>query len=110
MYDLFGLGIPDKCSGRNAYYHILGVCTVELASRAVAAGKRDKFALVAESKQSIAAGVNAENNVSAPSAVAAVRSAVRDVFFTSEGDGSVTAVSRLDVYFYSVNKHLSDPF
>lgn len=104
--DLFRLGVTQKRAWRHGDIKIVGALAVELASRTVAAVLCDKFALVAEGKQRVAAGIDAEDDAAALSAVAAVGSAVRDVFFTPEGHGSVAAVAGFYIDFYSVNKHM----
>ena len=65
-----------------------------------------KFVLVAESEQGVTALVDAENDVSATSAVTAVRATVGDVFLTSERNGTRTAVTGFYIYFYIIDKHM----
>ncbi len=86
-------GSRKKRSGRHGDKKIVRALAVELAAGAVAAVLRNEFALVAEGKQGVASGIDAKDDASALSAVAAVGAAVRDVFFTSEGNGAVAAVS-----------------
>ena len=77
------------------------------ASRAVPAVSGREFAVIAEREEGIRPFVDAEDDVPAVPPVAAVRTALRDVFFAAEGHHAVPSVSRLDVNLDFVDKHVS---
>jgi hypothetical protein len=103
--DLVGFGVLKECSGRNYYDAVLARGTVEFLSAAVSAVLGRKLALKAVVKKGINVRVNADDHVSAVTAVTAVGTSVIYVFFASEGNGTVSAVSCPDVNGYSVYKH-----
>jgi hypothetical protein len=74
--DLAGFLILDERSGRNENDEIVGSCSVELTASAVAAVLGYKFVAVFEGEQCINTCVNAENYISAVTAVASVGTAV----------------------------------
>jgi hypothetical protein len=74
--DLAGFLILDERSGRNENDEIVGSCSVELTASAVAAVLGYKFVAVFEGEQCINTCVDAEDDISAVTAVAAVGTAV----------------------------------
>ena len=80
--DLFGFRVAQDRPTRHKDHNILAVFAVEFRPAAVSAVFRHEFALVPEREQGIRPLVHTENDISAASAVAAVRSALGDVFFT----------------------------
>ena len=77
---------------------------VKFLRAAVAAVLRDEFFARAEVEERVFALVDDENDVAAVAAVAARRSAVRDVLLAVERDASVAAVARLYIYFNVIVK------
>jgi hypothetical protein len=77
---------------------------VEFRGHAIAAVFGNEFLAIAEVEKGICAFVDHEDNVTAVTAVAAVGTAVCNVFFASEGDTAVAAVSCFDVYFNMIVK------
>ena len=104
--DFAALGVAHQRSWRHGNHRVLARGAVHLARLAVSAVFGDEFALVAEGKQGVGALVDAQDDVAAPAAVTAVGSARGDIFFAAEGDGAVSAVSRLDIDFYMIDKHI----
>jgi hypothetical protein len=55
--------------------------------------------------QGIHAGIHLEDHVAAPAAIAAIGTAVRNIFLPAEGYMSVSAFTAYQYYFCSVSKH-----
>ena len=104
--DLVGFGVLEKCSGGDDKDAILTRCAVKLLAAAVCAVLSLKLAGVAVIEKGVDVGVNADDHVTSVTSVASVGTAVVYVFFTSEGNGTVTAVAGSDMDCYSVYKHL----
>ena len=95
-------GILNHSSGWNGKDNILAVCAVELIRHTVTAVFGDELMTVfVFSKRGISV-FYAENDVSAVSAVTAVGTAVRNVFFSVKADCAVTAVACFHVYLYII--------
>ena len=63
-----------------------------------------EMVLVSVSQQGVGALVDAEDDVTAVSAVASAGASVGDVFLAMEGNGTVSAVTGFDVDFYVIKK------
>lgn len=99
------VGIVDEGAGRDFYYQVVAVCAVFIFSGARPAVGGAPVVLAGEIEQGVEAFDGLKVDVAAPSAVAAVRAALGDVFLAAEADAAVAAVARLDVNFRLVNKH-----
>src|SRR5277367_4446108 len=64
-----------------------------------------ELAIVAVTQKRVVVGIRFEVNAAAVSAIAAGRSAARDVLLPTEGNAAVAAVAGLDRYFRFVSKH-----
>ncbi len=100
FYDPAGRRVAYDGALRDLYHKILAVFAVEFRAGSVAAVLCDVFSAVSEIEQSILALIGLKNYVSALAAVAAVRSALGDVFFTPEGHAAVAAVAGFYIDFY----------
>ena len=92
-------------SGRHHNDQILRVLPVELLSHPVPAVRRHKLPPVPERQQRISPLVNLKNNISAAPAIAAGRSALRDILLTMERNTAVAAVAGFNVDLYFIYKH-----
>ena len=99
-------GIFDKCSRGDGYYNVLSAFSVHFRALAVFAVLGCKFALIAECKKGVCTLVNSDDNITAPAAVAAIRTACGYIFLAAEGNGTVTAVACLYVNFNFIYKHI----
>ena len=79
---------------------------MELSALAVAAVLSDELVAVFKCEQGVDTGVNAEDDASAVTAVAAVGTAVRNVFLAVERDRAVAAVACLNVNSDVIYKHI----
>ena len=95
----------DNRTDGNLYFDIGTLLTVAILSAAVFAVTRAKMLLVMKSVERVFGMSGYEYYVSALAAVSAVRSAVGHVFFRMQAGGAVSAVTRLDIYLYFVDKH-----
>ena len=91
------------------YENILAVFSVEFAVLTVGAVFRREFSALFEFYKRVFAGVDDKNDISAASAVAAVRSALCDIFFPSEGNAAVPSPAGFDVYIDLIHKHSGSP-
>ena len=105
MKDFARFRVADQRSGGDHDYKVLRRGAVELGALAVSAVLGDELVLVTKGKKGVTAGVHAKDDASAPSSVTAVGSAVGDVFFPTEGNGAVSAVSCLYVNSNVIYKH-----
>jgi hypothetical protein len=76
-----------------------------LAPRAVHAPLRAVMDILLQVVQGVDAGIDVEDDVAAATAVAAGRSAARDIFLAPKGDDAVAAVACLDKDACSIKKH-----
>ena len=100
-----GFRIADHSSGRYGDLQILTVFSHKLPCGAVGTVFRHELAAVLKVQKGVLALVGDENDVAALTAVSAVGTAVRDVFFPAEGHGTVAALTRLDVNIDLIDKH-----
>ena len=105
VQDLSGGGVPDQGSGRHRNNQIFGGRSMEFGSFSVLAVFGDELVLVAEGKQGVASGIHPEDHIAAVPAVAAVGSAVGNIFFPVKGNGTVSAVARFDINSDVIHKH-----
>ena len=94
LNDLLGLRIPDDCATGDPDHQIFAVLPSTPFACAVGPVPGGIFAFVAEVHQGGQMVVDLHDDVSAPSAVAAVRSAVGDIQFSAETDMPVAAFPR----------------
>ena len=105
VYDQPGFRIAEHRSARDGNDEVRPAFSRKFAARAVHPGRRDELAAVFEIQQRVGAVVHGEHDVAAAAAVAAVRPALRHVFFPAEGDAAVPAVAGLDIELYLIEKH-----
>ncbi len=103
--DGFGLRVLDDGAARNLDDQVFPALAGAARTLTVLAVRGLVFAFVAEIHQRGEVVVHLEDDGAAVAAVAAVRPARRDVFFTVERHRPVAAVSGLDVDFYFIDKH-----
>ena len=70
----------------------------------------NELTLVAEGEKGVCALVNSKNDIAASAAVTAVGTARRNVLFSMEGNGTVTAIACLDINFNIIYKHIFAPY
>ena len=104
---LTGINVADESSLGYGDDNVGAGLAVLLATHTVCAVLGHEFSLVSEGEKGVRALVNAEDYIAAATAVAAVGTARGDVFFSMEGNGTVTAVACLNINFYIVDKHFS---
>ena len=103
---LTALGILNKRALGNGNDNVLTALAVHLTRHTVLSVFSNEFALIAEGKKGVCTVVNSENNISATAAVAAIGTTGTDVLFSMEGDGTVSAVTRLNVNLNIIYKHI----
>ena len=98
------LRLPDDGPYRHLDDQILALSAAAHPAHPVSAVFRCVFALESEIQQGVHVFIRVEQDVSALSAVPAVRSAVLDIFLPVEAGGSVSAVPRLHRDLHPVHK------
>ena len=101
--------IFDQRAVGNQNYQILTVFAKALTGRAVLSVFGSVFPLVAKIRQSRQIGVGFEHNVAAFTAVAAIGTACRYIFFAAKRNAAVAAVACFDFDFCHINKHIHLP-
>ena len=107
--DFAGGTVFDNRSGRYGNFEVFGVFAVALGGHAGLSVLCDEFTAVFEVQKRVLTLVNDKNDIAAFSAVAAVRSAVRNILFPVERHAAVSAVAGLDIDFYFIKKHFLTP-
>jgi hypothetical protein len=79
---------------------------VEVLAQAVAAIGAPDNRLVEEGGQVIRMGIGNQDDIAAASAIAAIRSPLRDKFLAQEGDAAVPAFAGFHVYLDLIDEHL----
>ena len=98
------LGVADDRAGRNQQHQIFGRSAVPIVRSArIAVVGFPQFAM-RKRQQAIDIFLRKENDAAAVAAVAAVGSAVFDVFLPPEADQPVAAFARLDLNFHFIQK------
>lgn len=90
--------------GRNQDYDVFPVSAVHVLSHARPAVLRLEGLLIAKLGEGAQVAANFENDIAAAAAVAARRSAHRNVFLAAEGDAAVSALTRCNYYCGLVRK------
>jgi len=98
-------GFKNLRSRRNGQNHVRAVCTVFIASGAGLPVFRVPMRLKSVAAKVAFIFVANENDVAAGSAVSAVGTAFRQIFFATEAEATVSAVSGAQVNFGFVDKH-----
>ena len=99
-----------KGASRHAYYKVGAVFAEAALSAAGQTVFRRVFSFITEVGEGGKIVVGQENDVAALPSVAPVGTAGRNVFFPSEGYGSVASVTGFYFDFRNINKHLKLPF
>lgn len=89
----------------HAQNNIFGVAARALISAAVIAAFRNILRTRFYIEQCIDLRVNLQKDMTTTTAVAAVWSAQRNIFFTAKTDAAIAAVASLNINFYIINKH-----
>ena len=97
--------VEDHSADGNVDHEIAPILTVTLRGAALLSVLSFPHALICELQQTRDVLVSANNDVSPFTAVAAVGTAARDVFFPSEAGAPVAAFTRDDVDSRFINKH-----
>ena len=100
-----GLVVIGDCAERNLQNHVPAGVTGAVRAFAVPAAVGFEFAIVAVTQKSVVVGIRFKVNAAAMAAVAARRSAARDVLLPAKGYAAIAAVAGLDRYFCFVSKH-----
>src|SRR5208282_4097328 len=100
-----GLVVEGDRAERNLQDHVPAGVTGADGAFAVPAAVGFEFAIVAVTQERVVVGIRFEVNAAAMAAVAARRSAARDVLLPAKGDATVAAVAGLNRYFRFVSKH-----
>ena len=100
-----GFVVVDRGPGRHLQDEILAGLAVSPGPRAAAARRRLEVVAVLEVAQGRLPGIDAQQDRPATAAIAAVRSAARDVRLLAEGRGPVTAVAGMDPDLHAVEEH-----
>ena len=103
--DFSAFGFFDNSAFRNLNYDVFAILAAAVAFAAFLPVYRLLFADMPEIGQGVQAFVHLENNISAPSAVSAVRAAVRYILFSAERNVTVPAFAASDINSRSVCKH-----
>ncbi len=109
-HNLTAFGFADNRTDRHLYHNVLTVLAEAVALAAVAAVHGLKHTFIPEIHQRTHAFVADEHNVAALAAVAAVRSAVRNIFCAVKRNHAVAAVAALYMDFHPVYKHFLTSF
>ena len=110
MFEQFGdkqsaFGFKNLRSRRNGQNHVRAVCTVFIAPGAGLPVFRVPMRLKSVAAKIAFVFVANENDVAAGSAVAAVGTAFRQIFFATEAETTVSAVPGTQINFGFVDKH-----
>ena len=97
--------LDDRGAGRDLEQQVLAGLAVPARLRAAAAGLGLEMVAVLEVAQRRQAGVDANEDRAATTAVAAVGTAARDVRLLAEGRGSVTTIAGADPDLHAVEEH-----
>ena len=97
--------LADNRAARHTNHKVLPFFAVATRAAAVLPVFGFVFAFIAEIRKGRKIVVHLKHNVAAAPAVAAVRSAGRDIFFTVERNRAVAAVARFDLNFCNIYKH-----
>ena len=95
----------DNRAARHANYKVLPFFAVAARAAAVLPVFGFVFAFIAKIRQGRKIVVYLKHNIAAAPAVAAVRSAGRDIFFAVKRNRAVAAVARFDLNFCNIYKH-----
>ena len=95
----------DGRAGRDVERQVVAGLTVAPGARAAAAGRRPEVMAVLEVAQRRLAGVDAQIDRAAATAIAAIGSSARDVGFLPEGRGPVAAITGADPDLHAVEEH-----
>ena len=93
--ELFGIGIGHPCTHGHPDLQIAAVAAGHLFAHAVLATFRLKATPMTEIHQGIQSFVGYQIDTATLTAVTAIRTAARDVFFTPEAGGTIAAISRV---------------
>jgi len=106
--ELACFSVAYESSGRQEDDAVFAVFAVALLSLAVAAGLSLEFLSVAQMNQSSQVSADFEDQISAPAAVSAGRSSMRNIFLSAEGYAAVSALSgrHFDKRFISKFHHM----
>ena len=108
--NLIAFGIPNH----RAPGHLDGQCLTPFAvtvfSGAVSTGLGGVFSFITEVKQGRHIVIDLQNDITAVTAVAAVRAAGCHIFFPVKGNGAVTAATADDGDAYFIYKHRISSF
>jgi hypothetical protein len=96
--------VSERANG-NLQSHIIAGVAGAVRAFAVAAAIGFEFAVVAVAQQRVVVGIGFEVDAAAVAAIAAGRSAARNVFFAAERDAAVAAVAGLYEDFGLINEH-----
>jgi hypothetical protein len=102
---LTAFGVQNLRSNRNSYNYVLAILTVPVRTFAVFAAFSFVLRVVTQVEQCIQSLIGFEPNVTAAPAVAARRPAARHKFFTPKSRDAIAAVTGLDLYFCTIDKH-----
>ena len=100
-----GLVDVDRRAGRNVEGQVVAGLAVPPGPRAATAGRRPEMVPVVEVAERRLAGIDAQVDRAAATAVAAIGSAARDVRLLPEGRGPVAAITGADPDLHPVEKH-----
>ena len=105
FYYLSVFRVSNYSSAGNGNYNVRAVLAVHFSAHAVAARLSCELSFVAEIQKGVCTLVDAKNDIAATPAVAAVGTALGDIFLAAEGNAAVSAAAGFDVYFYFIYKH-----
>jgi hypothetical protein len=97
--------LENQRSLGNAQDHVLPRVAGAIRAFTVPTAIRLEFAIVAIAKKRIVVDVGFQIDAAAMAAITAGGAAARHVFFATERDATVTAVSGLHQYFGFINEH-----
>ena len=103
-------GVAYNGTSRHLDYKRLSAFARAVSAAAVLTAVRHIFSLISEVYKGRKIIIDLKNYISAASAVAAVGTSRRNIFFTVKGHCSVAAVTCFDLYLRLINEHFRPPF
>ena len=105
LHDLSGFLVADDRAARHADHEVRAILALAALAAARLARRSHVFLLVAEVEKRGQVVVHLEDDRTASSAVAAVRTARRNILFAVEADLAVAALAGHDLDLGNINKH-----
>jgi hypothetical protein len=104
-FKLVVFGVQDLRSNRDLDRYVLAVLSRPVRTFSVPSAFGLVLRVEAEMQQRIQPLVRFHPNTSADTSITSARAPARHEFFAPEGRDAIAAVTSLDLYFYSVDKH-----